>query len=164
MLLSSAALAWPSLACGMVEALPGTEPLERTGDIAAHMVAGIDRYLTDQLAHSQEQRWFHWSRNPSSPEAYAASVEPQRARLRRILGVVDARVPPAMVCLSPVAGPAEPDARIARAAGHSVYAVRWRVLEGLDAEGLLLDPEGTPAADVVALPDADWTPEMLVGL
>jgi dienelactone hydrolase len=34
----------------------------------------------------------------------------------------------------------------------------------VDAEGLLLEPKGKPVACVVALPDADWTPEMLVGL
>src|SRR5262249_39227107 len=37
-------------------------------------------------------------------------------------------------------------------------------LEGVDAEGLLLEPKGKPLACVVALPDADQTPEMLVGL
>src|SRR5262249_15969322 len=31
-------------------------------------------------------------------------------------------------------------------------------------EGLLLQPEGEPKARIVALPDADWTPEMFVGL
>jgi dienelactone hydrolase len=52
-----------------------------------------------------------------------------------------------------------------------VYAVRWPVLakvtedsEGLGAEGLLLRPLGQPVARVVAIPDADWTPEMLAGL
>jgi dienelactone hydrolase len=37
-------------------------------------------------------------------------------------------------------------------------------LSGLHAEGLLLAPKGTPRARVVAIPDADWTPEMLTGL
>jgi hypothetical protein len=42
--------------------------------------------------------------------------------------------------------------------------VRWPVLAGVDAEGLLLEPTGTIAAQVIALPDADWSPEMLVGI
>jgi len=37
--------------------------------------------------------------------------------------------------------------------------VRWTVLPGLTAEGLLLEPEGEAIANVVALGDADWTPE-----
>ena len=36
--------------------------------------------------------------------------------------------------------------------------------DGLEGEGLLLQPEGKPVARVVAIPDADWTPEMLAGL
>ena len=43
-------------------------------------------------------------------------------------------------------------------------AVRWPVFDGVDGEGLLLEPERDPVAQIVALPDADWTPEMLVGL
>jgi dienelactone hydrolase len=38
------------------------------------------------------------------------------------------------------------------------------VLDGVDADGLLLEPTGAPAARVVALPDADWSPEMVAGL
>ncbi len=39
-----------------------------------------------------------------------------------------------------------------------------RCLPGVDGEGLLLEPKGKVVAQVVALPDADWTPEMVVGL
>ena len=42
--------------------------------------------------------------------------------------------------------------------------MRWPVFQGVTAEGLLLQPKGAPVARVVALPDADWSPEMLVGL
>jgi hypothetical protein len=42
--------------------------------------------------------------------------------------------------------------------------VRWPVLEGVYGEGLLLEPAGAVLARVVALPDADWSPEMLAGL
>ena len=38
------------------------------------------------------------------------------------------------------------------------------MFEGVHGEGLLLQPDGPPAARIVAIPDADWTPEMLVGL
>src|SRR5947208_1562889 len=38
-------------------------------------------------------------------------------------------------------------------------------LRGVAGEGLLLKPTGrAPAADVVAIPDADQTPEMIAGL
>ncbi len=38
------------------------------------------------------------------------------------------------------------------------------MLPGVDGEGLLLEPTGKVVANVVAIPDADWTPEMVVGL
>src|SRR5439155_19147263 len=47
---------------------------------------------------------------------------------------------------------------------YKVYAIRWPVFEGVDGEGLLLEPKGKILAQVVAIPDADWTPEMLAGL
>ena len=53
---------------------------------------------------------------------------------------------------------------VAETETYKVYAVRWPVLPGVDGEGLLLEPKGKIVAQVIALPDADWTPEMLVGL
>ena len=55
-------------------------------------------------------------------------------------------------------------ALVAETDRFKVYAVRWPVLPGVDGEGLLLEPTGKVVANVVAIPDADWTPEMIVGL
>src|SRR5690606_27073114 len=38
------------------------------------------------------------------------------------------------------------------------------VIDGVEGEGLLLQPRGVVIANVIALPDCDWTPEMLAGL
>src|SRR4051812_38706676 len=73
--------------------LPGTKPLTTEGDLAAQMVAGIDKYLMRELEASVEKRKECWKRDFSSPEAYTKSLEPNRERLKKILGVVDARVP-----------------------------------------------------------------------
>jgi len=45
-----------------------------------------------------------------------------------------------------------------------VYQVRWPVLKGVFGEGLLVRPKRAPVACVVALPDADQTPEQILGL
>lgn len=124
--------------------LPGTEPLEFAGDPAQAMVEGIHRYL-DRLTRT----------------CVARRPPPDRERLRKILGAVDARIrPPRMLVEEPAEGPRGP----ARGRGFRVEAVRWPVMGNVEGEGLLLTPNGTPKARVVALPDADWTPEMLVGL
>jgi hypothetical protein len=75
------------------EPLPGTKLLTAEGDLAAQMVAGIDTYLMRALAAAPEQRKQFWKLDYSSPEAYSRSVEPNRERLRRLLGVVDKRLP-----------------------------------------------------------------------
>ena len=141
--------------------LPGTQPLEMQGDLSMQMVAGIDRYLTRETATAAAERERHWKRDLSSPDAYEKSLAPNRERLRKILGVVDERVPFDSFTLVQTLD--EP-ALVARGAGYRVFAVRWPVLRGVDAEGLLLQPERPARANVIALPDADWTPEMLVGL
>ncbi len=143
------------------EPLPDTKPLTREGDLAAQMVEGIDKYLMRELTASVEKRKQYWKPDFSSPEAYSKSVQPNRERLKKILGVVEARVSPVEM---EYVGTATQPALVAETDAYKVYTVRWPVLPGVDGEGLLLEPKGKVIAQVVALPDADWTPEMLVGL
>ncbi len=123
------------------------------------MVAGIDKYLLRQTEASVGGREQYWHRDFSSVEAYLKSVEPNRAEFSRIIGVVDPRRKPTGIEL--VATTTRPSA-LGRGGDYTVDRVRWPVLDGVDAEGLLLQPKGKPVARVVAIPDADWTPEMLV--
>ncbi|MCX6900846.1 MAG: dienelactone hydrolase family protein [Verrucomicrobia bacterium] len=138
--------------------LPGTQPLTGTNDLSLGMIAGIDRFLDRELAASVERRAAKWHRNFSSPEAYTKSVEPNRERFRRIIGVVDERVKPELHLL---ATPTQ-SAQVGEGWGYKIFAVRWSVLPGVDAEGWLLQPNQEPVADIVALPDCDTTPEMLI--
>jgi dienelactone hydrolase len=156
--LSLVLVAGPSVAA---EGLPDTKPLTRTGDLAAEMVEGIDKYLMRELAASMEKRQAYWNIDASSAKAYTRSVEPNRERLRKMLGVVDPRVP--FTELEVVGRPGT-SPQVGEAEKYQVFAVRWPVLPGVDGEGLLLEPRGKVVGQVVALPDADWTPEMLVGL
>jgi dienelactone hydrolase len=143
------------------EPLPDTKSLTREGDLAAQMVEGLDKYLMRELAASVEKRQQYWKSDFSSAEAYTKSVQPNHERLKKILGVVDARVSPVEM---EYVGTATQPALVAETDAYKVHTVRWPVLPGVDGEGLLLEPKGKVIAQVVALPDADWTPEMLVGL
>lgn len=141
--------------------LPGSTPLTMPGDIAAHMVEGMRRYLEQQTAACVEKRAAFWNRDYASPSAYESSIAPNRERFRHVIGLMDQRVPFAVPDLEvPLGGPSV----VASAEGYKVYSLRWPVLEGVEAEGLLLEPKGLPVARVVALPEADWSPEMLAGL
>ncbi len=142
--------------------LAGTKPLTTEGDLAIQMVEGISKYLDTELAASVEKRKALWKPDYSSVEAYNKSVQPNRERLRKILGVVDERIKPVEIeylgkgSTGPIA--------VAKGENYSVFAVRWPVFEGVDGEGLLLQPDKEAKARVIAIPDADWTPEMLVGM
>ncbi len=141
--------------------LLGTQELSRAGDLSTQMVQGIRQYLLKQTAESVENRQSLWQRDHSSPEAYVRSVAPNRERFRKVVGLIDARLANcAPVVETAVSGPAV----VATGSGYKIHSVRWPVFEAVDGEGLLLEPAGTPVARVVALPDADWSPEALVGL
>lgn len=141
--------------------LPGTKALTKTGDFSALQLTGIEKFLQNETATSVAARQRFWNRDHSSREAYERSITPNRDRLRRILGVVDARLP--IRELEYVSGTSTP-VEVARTAQFTVRAVRWPVLEGVEGEGLLLTPRDAPRAHVIAMPDADQTPEMLAGL
>jgi dienelactone hydrolase len=148
--------------------LPGTVPLTQQGDLAEQMEDGIQQFLLRRIQEMPQERARLWQRDYRSAQDYEKSVSSHRKRLREIIGVVDPRVfPSAPELLASPLGSSE----LAQGYGYSVFAVRWSVfdpvdlgLSGLHAEGLLLQPEGRELARVVAIPDADWTPEMLVGL
>jgi dienelactone hydrolase len=140
----------------------GTQPLTIEGDISEYMIGGVDRFLLRELEQSVASRSERWHRDTSSPAGYAASVEPNRAHLRRILGLSEQRVPsPELELVTTTARPS----LIGRSPTIEIHTVRWVSDDGLHGEGLLLRPVGRPpVAGVVALPDCEQTPEMLAGL
>ncbi len=142
-------------------ALPGTAPLTIEGDLAARMVDGIHAFLLRETAAAAGKREQFWKRDYRSAADYNRSVAANRERLRAIVGAVDRRVP--LTALELDATPSRP-AEVARGTGYKVFAVRWPVFDDVTAEGLLLEPEGPPVARIVAIPDADWSPEMIAGL
>lgn len=142
-------------------AVPGTQTLTAQGDRAAEMLAGIDKFLTHELERAQHERENLWARDFSSAAAYEKSITPNREHLPKIIGVVDARLPVnELQFVSDTANPA----LVAETPSFTVHAVRWEVFRGVFGEGLWLRPRTAPKARVIAIPDADQTPEMLVGL
>ena len=67
---------------GMREALSGTRLLESEGDLAAQMVAGIDAFLSRELAGSIAGRRNYWNQDFDSTVAYERSVQKNRERLQ----------------------------------------------------------------------------------
>jgi hypothetical protein len=142
-------------------ALPGTAPLSESGDLAMRMVDGINAYLLSITAGSISSRAGLWNRNYDSPEKYGESVAANREHLRKIIGAIDSRLPVTALELDTTTSASS---LVAATSRYKVHSVRWRVFEDVTAEGLLLEPSGRALARIVALPDADVSPEALVGL
>jgi dienelactone hydrolase len=77
-----------------------------------------------------------------------------------MIGVVDARLPARMERY----GDDQAPALVAETSLYRVHQVRWPVLDGLWGCGLLAEPKTKPTAHVVLIPDADRTPEQMLGL
>ena len=145
------------------QTLHGTTPLTVEGDLAAQMVEVLDGYVSRAVANSVEGREGLWNRDYSSHNAYTESVEPNRARLQKRIGCLDPRLPIEDLAYIATTRTA---ARLIEDENYTVSRVRWQVFEEVEGEGLLLEPkQNVPiTAQIVALPDADWTPETIAGI
>jgi len=144
------------------EPLPGTTALDLAGPLDEVMVAGIDRFLLERTATEKTARRAAWGAalgQAAGREAFRADA---RARLRTILGVVDERVADRGVFLRGATGA---PVQIAATDGWTALRVAFEALPGVTAEGIALVPvAATPRAWVIALADADSTPEAFAGL
>ena len=140
--------------------LAGSRLLDWTDDLSVRIVDEAHRYLDRKTAEAAAARPKLWKRDSSSAAAYEKSIEPNREHFRKCIGAVDQRLPVNMERFGDDANPA----LVAQTPRYRVFQVRWPVLEGVCGEGLLLEPKGQPNGHVVAIPDADQTPEQLVGM
>lgn len=138
-------------ACAQADPLPGTQPLVEDGDLAAKMVQGIHRFLDRETVEVTKARAALWKPDTSSPEAWEKYMEPKRARLRQLLGMVDERNAPDLQTV-------EKTAMIGTAA---VRRAEWSVLRGVKGDGLLLNADADAA--IIVIPDCGTTPEQTFG-
>jgi len=143
--------------------LAGTAPLEIEKPLDEQMLDGLHRYCLRQLAESPTKRHGKWARDVASIEAHNSSVAEQRKRFQALIGAIDHRTTAAGQGRFELLASLDQSSILARRNQVVVHQVRWPVIEGVTAEGLLLVPE-TIRAGVIALPDADWTPELFCGL
>ncbi len=160
-----------SLAGAEPEALPGTALLDWTDeDPSVRIMDGAHAFVERKIAEAA-------ARVPALPlaeEARAEFVAESRASLARKLGVVDERSAPRLEFFAegPLSFEGEPpSALVSEGPGFRIHQVRWQVLPGVFAEGLYVNPLADeddalpPAAPcLVLLPDADETPEDVLGL
>ena len=147
------------------EFLPATERLTTTQPLDQVMIEGLNKFCLRELAESPRLRSERWRDDLSSPVALEKSLTNHRNRFQRLIGAVDARLTlnPSETHDFELITTLHQSSILATNEFVTVHRVRWPVLEGVSAEGLLLVPQTIRAA-VIALPDADWTPELFCGL
>lgn len=170
---------WPPIAILLLAAafglgqdsapLPGTAQLDWTDeDPSVRIMDGAHAFVEATIAKAAANP----PTFPLDETARAAFVEESRAALAGKLGVVDERLAPRLEFFTngPVGFEGEPgSAKVAETSEFEVHQVRWPVLPGFTAEGLYVNPRSTPGEIaspplLVLLPDADETPEDLLGL
>ena len=140
--------------------LADTSPLEWQDDIDVRLMDGAHRFVGRKIDESIEARSARWGREFTTPAAYEKSIAPNRERFRKYIGLVDDRLPARLERF----GSDDSPALVAAADGYAVFQVRWDVVDGVHGEGLLLRPTSAPVGFVVAVSDADQTPEQIAGL
>ena len=137
------------------EPLLGTAPLELSGDLSLEVVDRVDRWFLAETSRHQHELAQHAPRTPAERERL-------KDRLRRILGLnKDPQLAPRDFEL---VGTIQTPAVVAGNDRVRIVAIRWPVLEGVEGEGLLLEPQGAVVANVIALSDADQSPEQIAGV
>ena len=158
------------------EPLPNTAVLTWQGDLSLRLMEGAHRFVERKIGESTHARQKYWSRDLTSPDAYERSIAPNRRRFREAIGLPMSQPSSDSTSTGNEAGDGAAAPRfeyygddenpglVAETSTYRIYQVRWPVLEGVFGEGLLLRPGAQPKASIIALPDADQTPEQAVGL
>lgn len=146
---------------GAEQPRPASAAFADGSDRSAAMVAGLHRHLDTLTREIAALRAVEWDAQRQRPTSWPEFLGAKRATLARQIGAHEPRG--AAAALEVVTTP-NTRSLVAQSAGIRIEAVRWRVLGHAYAEGLLLQPLQPARIAVVALPDADQTPEMIAGL
>lgn len=135
--------------------------LSSPDELRSQMIGGIFNYFEQELKTASINREQHWKRNYSSAEEYDESITSNREKFKKINGIIDERKQfDGLVLVENTVH----KALVAQTDNYSVYRVEWPVLEGVTGTGLWIEPHKNVQAQIVVIPDADQSPEMLMGL
>lgn len=158
----------------MPDVFPGTRELAPENDRSIAILDKAHLFIESKIREAAMERSSHWKRDLHSREAYERSVGPNRRRFTEAIGVENKSIPLHTYKLElrdthpPLTmekySVDDDPVVIAETDLYRVYQVRWPVLHRVNGEGLLLEPKSAIIANVMAIPDADQTPEQLAGM
>ncbi len=141
--------------------LPGTGVLKWSEDeLPDRLMDGAHKFVERQITNAAKERLRYW---PDYEDGFAPggdSVSINRQVFRTIIGAVDQRLPPRIEYF----GNTAERVTAYEGDGFRVTTVRWPVLDGVWGEGLLVSPAERAVAAAIVIPDADQTPEQLLGM
>jgi dienelactone hydrolase len=156
------------------DVLPGTDRLTWDDPLDVRLMDGAHRFIDRAINESRAGRDRYWKRDLTSTENYSESIQANRNQFRTIIGAVNrgqeinhniGLPSPSVPVQMQWVGDDQHPAVIHQTPTYRIVRVRWPALKGVHGEGLLLEPTAAPAvANVVLIPDADQTPEQLIGI
>ena len=150
-----------SIAIGEESHLPGTTQLVwPESELPDRLMDGAHKFVERKIVDAAKNRHRFWPANNASAEAWQKAADENRAELRTIIGAVDKRLPPQIEYF----GNTAEEVTAYSGVGFHVAQVRWPVLDGVWGEGLLVSPDKKAIASAIVVPDADQTPEQLLGM
>jgi dienelactone hydrolase len=141
--------------------LEGTTPLRwAEAELPDLLMDGAHKFVERKIGDAANNRHRFWPANGASADAWQKAEDENRAELRTIIGAVDQRLPSRIEYF----GNTAEGVTAYEGEGFRVATVRWPVLDGVWGEGLLVSPNEKAIAAAIVIPDADQTPEQLLGM
>ena len=142
------------------ETFPNTVPLRLDGDVASHLVDNVDAFLLKRWEVQRAVREKVWQQAIEA-DNYAEFLRQRRQELRKRLGLVDE---PSGVSRPRFLSPIGDTDQVASGPGWQARYITWPAFGDFHAQGILVEPTTDKIrGQVIALPDADETPEDWVG-
>ena len=137
----------------VIETLAGTQPLEwPEADLSGRLMTGAHRFIESRIKVADGNR-----RELQIDDAKRTQL---RKDLQTVLGVVEARLPARLEQFGDTKNPA----LVSESETARVYQVRWPVFANVFGEGLWIEQKENARGCCVVVPDADQSPEQLLGL
>ncbi|MEO8269273.1 MAG: prenyltransferase/squalene oxidase repeat-containing protein [Aureliella sp.] len=145
--------ALPENSATAIETLSGTKPLQwPESDLSGRLMIGAHKFVESRIAVANEKRY-----ELKIDDIQRTSL---RSELLTVLGVVEERLPPQLERFGDEANPA----LVAECDRFRVFQVRWPVFANVFGEGLWVQQKASAVGRCVVVPDADQSPEQLLGL
>lgn len=137
----------------MIETLAGTQSLEwPEADLSGRLMIGAHRFIESRIKAADDNR-----RELQIDDAKRIQL---RKELQTVIGVVEERLPARLEQFGEIDNPSI----VSESETARVYQVRWPVFANVWGEGLWVQQKENVRGCCVVVPDADQSPEQVLGL